>query len=86
MAKKYIGWGMAWEADGIKSIVIVQGRSRKDAATNLERLGYDVIAAKLNHICIVGYPGPLVVKAMESQNWDKAFKPIKAGKPDENKV
>ena len=87
MAKKYTGWGMAAETNSIKHLIIVQGRSRKEAVSNLEGIDCVVLdESMLKHVCIVKYPGPLVVKAMKSQNWDKAIHPIKAGKPKDEKA
>jgi len=73
MAKKYIGWGIAYEKDGQKAVTIVPAKSKKEAIEKLEGLDLKVIEEKqIRHVCIVKYPGPLSVKAMESQDWNDA--------------
>jgi len=78
MAKKYVGWGIAYQRNGQLSITIVPAMARKEAVKMFEILDYPVQNKRhLRRVCIVKYPGSTQVRAMPEQNWDESFEIIK---------
>lgn len=72
--KKYIGYGVVFKTRGQKYITIVPAENKDDAIDAFLRLDFDIQnIAHVRRVCIMQYPGPLSVKRMEENNWDKCF-------------
>ena len=74
-SKKYTGWGITYEIDGIKTITIVSAKTKKEAIKKIESCGFIVLEPKqVRHVCVVKYPGPKDVQDMKVQNWNEAIR------------
>ena len=74
MAKKYIGWGIGYELNGQKAITVVPAVLKEKACEQIESFGLRVISKEaVRRVCIVEQPGPLSVRIMEEQDWDKGI-------------
>lgn len=78
LQKKYVGWGGMFTGDGMQKIIIVLAKSRKRAVEKLNDLDFKVIdTSKIQHVCIVKYPGPRAVQILKAKNWNDSTKIIK---------
>lgn len=79
MVKKYVGWGIVHQLYGQNGITIVPAEAKDEAIPQIEAFLQLQVQDKtaVRRVCVVLYPGPLDVKKMPEQDWDKAFAVIK---------